>query len=211
MDKVTIIKHPFIQDKLTKLRDINTSSREFRRLLKEVSMLMAFEVTRDVHATKVKVRTPLNVDADGVMVKNTEVILISILRAGIGMIEGILEIIPQARVGHIGMYRDPDTLEAVKYYDKLPENIADCQMAIVIDPMLATGHTLVATLDICRKAGAKNLRIMCLLAAPEGIAEVQKYHKTIPIYTAAVDERLNDHGYILPGLGDAGDRIFGTK
>ncbi len=211
MNNVNIVKHPLIQDKLTRLRDVNTKSRDFRALLKELSALMAFEVTRDLNTTKVHVKTPLDMEADGVEVEHYQIALIPILRAGIGMVDGVLEVIPHARVGHIGIYRDPDTLKAVKYYQKLPLNIDRCQLVILIDPMLATGHTMVATLDICKEMGAKNLRIMCLVAAPEGINEVKKYYKDIPIFTAAVDECLNEHGYILPGLGDAGDRIFGTK
>ncbi len=211
MDKVQIVNHPLVRDKLTRLRNTDTSSMDFRVTLKELSALMAFEVTRDLKTTDVQVKTPLDVDADGVMVESSEIVLIPILRAGIGMVDGVLELIPQARVGHVGMYREPDTLKAVNYYQKLPPNIDKCQMVILIDPMLATGHTMVATLDICSKLGAKDLRIMCLVAVPEGVNEVRKYYKDIPIFTAAVDERLNEHGYILPGLGDAGDRIFGTK
>lgn len=211
MEKVNIITHPLIQDKLTKLRDVNTGSMSFRILLKEVAALMAFEVTRDLNTTEIEVRTPLDINVRGLLVENSEIILIPILRAGIGMVDGVLDVIPQARVGHIGIYREPDTLKAVNYYKKLPENIAECHMAILIDPMLATGNTMVATLDICKEMGAGELRIMCLVAAPEGISKVRKYYEDIPIYTAAVDECLNDHGYILPGLGDAGDRIFGTK
>ncbi|MFC2061525.1 uracil phosphoribosyltransferase [Elusimicrobiota bacterium] len=210
MDKTIIVEHPLIQDKLTRIRDAGTSSRDFRALLKELSMLMAFEVTRDVKAEKTQVETPLE-KASGVIVKDSDIVLITILRAGIGMADGVIEVIPQARVGHIGIYRDPDTLEAIEYYHKTPSNISNCQMVIIIDPMLATGHTVVATLNICRDLGAKNIKIMCLVAAPEGIKEVRKYYKDVLIYTAAMDEKLNDHGYILPGLGDAGDRIFGTK
>jgi uracil phosphoribosyltransferase len=193
------------------MRDVNTGSTEFRYLLKELSALMAFEVTRNIDAQEVEVTTPLSVPARGSRVKHSEIVLIPILRAGIGMVDGVLEIIPQARVGHIGMYREPDTLKAVEYYKKLPANISDCQMVLLIDPMLATGHTMAATLKSCRRAGAKNLSIMCLVAAPEGIKEVRKEFPDIDIYTAAVDDHLDDHGYIVPGLGDAGDRIFGTK
>jgi uracil phosphoribosyltransferase len=211
LDKVYIVKHPLVQDKLTRLRDVKTESRDFRALLKELSALMAFEVTRDLSTKNVQVKTPLDIKAPGVKIDHSQLVLIPILRAGIGMVDGVLEVIPQARVGHIGIYREPETLEAINYYKKLPVNIDKCQMVLLIDPMLATGHTMVATLDICKKLGAKDLRVMCLVAAPEGINEVRKFYKDIPIYTAAIDERLNDHGYILPGLGDAGDRIFGTK
>ncbi|MDA3793289.1 MAG: uracil phosphoribosyltransferase [Elusimicrobia bacterium] len=211
MDKVKIIKHPLIQDKLTRMRDVNTDSTKFRNLLRELSSLMAFEVTRDIKAESVEVETPLEATAAGVRVRHSEIVLIPILRAGIGMVDGVLQIIPQARVGHIGMYREPDTLKAVEYYKKLPNNISKCQMVLLIDPMLATGHTMVATLESCRRAGAKNLSIMCLVAAPEGIKEVRKEYPEIEIYTASIDSRLDEHGYIVPGLGDAGDRIFGTK
>jgi len=211
VDNVTIVGHPLVQDKLTRLRDIKTQSMGFRVLLKELSSLMAFEVTRNLDTQDVVVKTPLDVDAKGVMVDHSQIVLIPILRAGIGMMDGVLEVIPQARVGHIGIYRDPETLEAVQYYQKLPSNIEQAQMVLLIDPMLATGHTMAATLDVCREAGIRKIRIMCLVAAPEGIQQIRKNHKDIPIYAAAVDDRLNDHGYILPGLGDAGDRIFGTK
>lgn len=210
MDKVIIVKHPLVQDKLTRLRDVKTETRDFRALLKELSALMAFEVTRDLKTKEVEVETPLKI-TKGELLDSSEIVLIPILRAGIGMMDGIIEVIPQARVGHVGIYRDPDTLEAINYYQKLPENIARCQKVIIIDPMLATGHTMNATLDICYKKGAKSITAMCLVAAPEGIRQVRKHHPQLIIYTAAVDERLNDHGYILPGLGDAGDRIFGTK
>ncbi|MFH1415303.1 MAG: uracil phosphoribosyltransferase [Elusimicrobiota bacterium] len=211
MENVIVVEHPLVQDKLTRLRDVKTGSTDFRVTLRELSSLMAFEVTRDIDSKKVSVTTPLDMVAEGIRVENSEIVLIPILRAGIGMVDGVLELLPQARVGHIGLYRDPETLEAVEYYKKLPSNISSCQMAILIDPMLATGHTIVEALNICRVFNVKDIRIMCLVAAPEGIAEVRKYHKGISIYTAAVDECLNDHGYILPGLGDAGDRIFGTK
>ncbi|MBN2406544.1 MAG: uracil phosphoribosyltransferase [Elusimicrobia bacterium] len=211
MENTIVVDHPLVQDKLTRMRDVSTISTDFRVLLKELSTLMAFEVTRNIKASGIKVRTPLDMDCAGVRVESSDIVLIPILRAGIGMVDGVLEVMPQARVGHIGMYRDPDTLEAIEYYKKLPANISGCQLVILIDPMLATGHTMAATLDICKKAGAKNIKIMCLVAAPEGIREVRKKHEDVPIYTAAIDERLNDHGYILPGLGDAGDRIFGTK
>ena len=211
MENVIVVEHPLVQDKLTRLRDVKTGSMDFRLTLKELSALMAFEVTRDIESRKVSVTTPLDMAAEGLMVENSEIVLIPILRAGIGMVDGVLELLPQARVGHIGLYRDPETLEAVEYYKKLPSNIASCQMAILIDPMLATGHTIVEALNICRSSDVKDIRIMCLVAAPEGINEVRKHYKDISIFTAAVDECLNDHGYILPGLGDAGDRIFGTK
>jgi len=193
------------------MRDFNTQSMVFRELLKELASLMTFEITRDVAADNVRVKTPLDMETDGMLVEQSEIVLIPVLRAGIGMTGGVLTVIPRARVGHIGIYREPETLEAVQYYNKLPSNLSKSRLLILIDPMLATGHTMAAALDICKKAGAKNMRIMCLVAAPEGIKEVRKSYPEIPIYTAAVDEKLNEHGYILPGLGDAGDRIFGTK
>lgn len=193
------------------LRNKKTGSKDFRALLKELSTLMTFEITRDLPTEKLEVETPLGTMAEGETAANSRVVCVPILRAGIGMVEGVLEVIPNARVGHIGMYRDPETLEAIEYYNKLPENLKDAGIVLVIDPMLATGHTMVATLKLIKKAGARNLRIMCLVAAPEGIEEVRRHHKDILIYTAAVDEKLNEHGYILPGLGDAGDRIFGTR
>ncbi len=211
LDKVHIIKHPLIQDKLARMRDRNTSSRDFRFLLRELSSLMAFEVTRDIKTESVTVNTPLDLDVEGLRVNHNEIVLVTIFRAGVGMTEGVLEVIPQARVGHVGIYRNPETLDAVQYYQKLPSDIAVSRLVLLIDPMLATGNTMVRTLEICREAGAKNMRIMCLVAAPEGINKVRKEFKDIPIYTAALDEKLDDHGYIIPGLGDAGDRIFGTR
>ncbi|MGM0441771.1 MAG: uracil phosphoribosyltransferase [Elusimicrobiota bacterium] len=211
MENVTIVKHPLIQDKLTMMRDHNTKSKDFRILLKELATLMIFEVTRNLETKKVEVTTPLDVKASGIKIEQSGIVLVPILRAGIGMVDGVLEVLPQARVGHIGMYREPDTLEAVEYYHKLPSNIAKARLVLLIDPMLATGHTMVETLDSCKREKAKNMKIMALVTSPEGIEEVRKSYPDIEIYTAAVDDKLDDHGYILPGLGDAGDRIFGTK
>lgn len=211
MKSVHIINHPLIQDKLTRMRDERTPSKDFRFLLKELASLMAFEVTRQIKPDAVKVKTPLNLEAEGVKVNNQEIVLVPILRAGVGMVDGVLEVIPQARVGHVGIYRDPETLDAVQYYHKLPSSIEKSRLVLLIDPMLATGNTMVETIKICGEAGAKNLKIMCLVAAPEGIEKVRENFGDIPVYTAAVDEKLDDHGYIVPGLGDAGDRIFGTK
>ncbi len=211
MKKVTVVKHPLIQDKLTMMRDIKTQSKDFRALLKELATLMVFEVTRNLKVKNVNVKTPLNIKAKGVKIDQSGIVLVPILRAGIGMVDGVLDVLPRARVGHIGMYREPDTLEAVEYYHKLPESIGQSRLVLLIDPMLATGHTMVETLDTCQREGAKNMKVMCLVASPEGIEEVRKHHPRVEIFTAAVDERLDEHGYILPGLGDAGDRIFGTK
>lgn len=211
MENVTTIKHPLVQDKLTMMRDANTRSKEFRALLKELATLMVFEVTREIETKDVEVQTPLNVKAPGIEINQSGIVLVPILRAGMGMVDGVLEVLPRARVGHIGMYREPETLEAVEYYHKLPANFSDSRMVLLIDPMLATGHTMAATLDTCRKEGAENIKVMCLVASPEGIKEVQNQFPEIEIFTAAVDDRLDDHGYILPGLGDAGDRIYGTK
>jgi len=208
---VTVVEHPLILDKLTRMRDVRTPSRNFRTLLRELSSLMTFEVTRNLSLEEVTVETPLGTRAGGGLVKHTGVICVPVLRAGIGMVEGVLDVIPSARVGHVGLYRDPDTLEAVEYYHKLPGDLKESELVLMIDPMLATGHTMAAALDICVNSGAKNLAVMCLVAAPEGVREVRKYHSDVPIYTAALDDRLDSRGYILPGLGDAGDRIFGTR
>ncbi len=210
-DNIKIIKHPLVQDKLSRMRDSATSSRDFRFLLRELSSLMAFEVTRDIKTESASVRTPLGLEAKGVRVNHREIVLVTIFRAGVGMAEGVLEVIPQARVGHVGIYRNPETLDAVQYYHKLPPDIAASSLVLLIDPMLATGNTMVRTLEVCRDAGAENIRIMCLVAAPEGVEKVREKFKKVPIYTAALDEKLDDHGYIIPGLGDAGDRIFGTR
>ncbi|MDI6869764.1 MAG: uracil phosphoribosyltransferase [Bacillota bacterium] len=204
-----VINHPLIQHKLTFIRDINTSPKEFRELVDEVATLMAYEITRDTPLEEVEVQTPV-AKARGRVIAGKKVALVPILRAGLGMTGGILKLIPTARVGHIGVYRDPQTLQPVEYYGKLPEDIAE-RDAIVIDPMLATGGSAAAAIDIVKKKGAKSVKLMCLIAAPEGVTYVSTRHPDVDIYTAAVDERLNDHGYIVPGLGDAGDRLFGTK
>lgn len=204
-----VINHPLIQHKLTFIRDINTSPKEFRELVDEVATLMAYEITRDTPLEEVEVQTPV-ARAKGKVIAGKKVALVPILRAGLGMTDGVLKLIPTARVGHIGVYRDPKTLQPVEYYGKLPEDIAE-RDAIVIDPMLATGGSSVAAIDIVKKKGARNVKLMCLIAAPEGVNHVSTHHPDVDIYVAAVDERLNDHGYIVPGLGDAGDRLFGTK
>ena len=209
MLKVTVIDHPLIQHKLTLMRRVETSTGKFRVLLREISMLLAYEVTRDLPLKTTAIRTPL-ASMNAPIIDGKKLALISILRAGNGILEGMLELIPSARVGHIGLYREPDTLQVVEYYIKLPENLQDRDVFLV-DPMLATGNSAVAALNRLKDAGARALKYICLLAAPEGIGNVNEKHPDVPIYTAAVDDRLNEKGYILPGLGDAGDRIFGTK
>ena len=207
--KVTIVDHPLVQHKLTLMRRKDTSSAEFRRLLQEISLLLAYEVTRDLKLTDVEIETPLETMM-APKLEGKKLVLISILRAGNGLLEGMLDLIPSARVGHIGLYRDPVTLEPVEYYFKVPDKLEN-RLVIVVDPMLATGNSAAAALTQIKKAGATNLKFTCLLAAPEGIEALSSAHPDVPIFTAAVDERLNDHGYIMPGLGDAGDRIYGTK
>ena len=207
--KVTVVDHPLVQHKLTLMRRKDTSSAEFRRLLQEISLLLAYEVTRDLKLTEVEIETPLE-KMWAPKLEGKKLVLISILRAGNGLLEGMLDLIPSARVGHIGLYRDPVTLQPVEYYFKVPDKLEN-RLVIVVDPMLATGNSAAAALTQIKKAGATNLKFTCLLAAPEGIEALSSAHPDVPIFTAAVDERLNDHGYIMPGLGDAGDRIYGTK
>ncbi|MBO8172019.1 MAG: uracil phosphoribosyltransferase [Bacillaceae bacterium] len=209
MGKVHIMDHPLIQHKLTYIRDKNTGTKEFRELVDEVAMLMGYEITRNMELQEVTVETPV-ATCKSKVISGKKVGLIPILRAGLGMTDGILKLIPAARVGHVGLYRDPDTLEPVEYYVKLPKDIEERKL-IVIDPMLATGGSASAAITALKKRGAKNLQLMCLIAAPEGIERVQKDHDDVDIYVAAVDEKLNEKGYIVPGLGDAGDRLFGTK
>lgn len=209
MGKVYVFDHPLIQHKLTYIRDKNTSTKEFRELVDEVSMLMGYEITRELELDEVKVETPV-ATCKSKVISGKKVGLIPILRAGLGMVDGLLKLIPAARVGHVGLYRDPETLEPVEYYVKLPNDIEERKL-IVIDPMLATGGSASAAIEALKKRGARQIQLMCLIAAPEGIERVQKDHDDVDIYVAAVDEKLNDHGYIVPGLGDAGDRLFGTK
>jgi uracil phosphoribosyltransferase len=206
---VIVIDHPLVQHKLTLLRKVETSAAVFRALLREISMLLAYEVTRDMPLTYVSIKTPL-APMQAPVLAGKKLVVVSIMRAGNGILDGMLELIPSARVGHIGLYRDPRTHVAVEYYFKVPEDIAE-RDALVVDPMLATGNSAVAALYRLKDAGAKTLKFVCLLAAPEGIAHVHEQHPDVPIYTAAVDERLDAHDYIIPGLGDAGDRLFGTK
>lgn len=204
-----LIDHPLIQHKLTIMRETATPSALFRKLLHEISHLMAYEVCRDLKTETITIETPLET-MEAQKLTGKKMCLVSILRAGNGLLDGMLELIPSARVGHIGLYRDPETLKPVEYYLKLPEAIED-RLTIVIDPMLATGYSAIAAVDRIKTAGAKQIKFVCLLAAPEGIDAFSSRHPDVPIYTAAIDRQLNDHGYIMPGLGDAGDRIYGTK
>jgi len=206
---LTIVDHPLVQHKLTLMRDVECSTKSFRQLLREISHLLAYEVTRNLPMTTVQVQTPMQ-PMQAPAIKGKKLALVSILRAGNGLLDGILELIPNARVGFVGLYRDPETLQPVQYYYKVPEAMED-RLTIVVDPMLATGNSSVAAIDLLKGGGAKNIRFLCLLAAPEGVARMKEAHPDVPIVTAALDTHLNDHGYIVPGLGDAGDRMFGTK
>lgn len=206
---VIVVDHPLVQHKLTKLRDKSTEPKEFRELLSEISSLMLYEVTRNLSTKEVEVETPLGI-AKGKVLNNKDLAIVPILRAGLVMAEGMLQILPSAKVGHIGLYRDPETLKPVQYYTKLPEDI-DKREVIVVDPMLATGGSAIAAISILKTKGVKNIKFVCIISAPEGIEALKNSHPDVDIYTAAIDERLNDHGYIIPGLGDAGDRLFGTK
>ena len=207
--QVKVIDHPLIQHKLSLIRDVKTGPKEFRELLEEVAMLMAYELTRDLPLMDMDIETPLTTCRCR-MLAGKKLGVVPILRAGLGMVSGILQLIPAAKVGHVGVYRDPETLKPVEYYCKLPTDVAERDF-IVIDPMLATGGSSAAAIDMLKAKGARNIKLMCLVAAPEGVKLVNDEHPDVEIYTAAVDECLNDHGYIVPGLGDAGDRIFGTK
>ena len=209
MNNVIVTDHPLIQHKLTIMRDKNTGSKDFRELLTEITMLMGYEITRNIQLEDVEIETPV-VKTTCKMVAGKKLGIVPILRAGLGMVDGLVNLIPAAKVGHVGLYRDPETLEPVEYYSKFPTDLEEREM-IIVDPMLATGGSAVAAIDILKANGAKTIKLVNLVAAPEGIAEVQKYHSDVDIYVAAIDEKLNDHGYIVPGLGDAGDRIFGTK
>lgn len=209
MADVHVIDHPLVQHKLTLMRRKETPTNVFRQLLEEISMLMGYEVTRDMPLATERIETPMQ-EMDAPVLAGKKVVLVSILRAGDGILSGCLKLLPSARVGHIGLYRDPKTLVAVEYYFKIPEEIEDRDV-IVVDPMLATGNSAIAAVERIAELKPKSLKFLCLLAAPEGIAEFQDAHPDVPIYTASVDEKLNEKGYILPGLGDAGDRLFGTK
>jgi uracil phosphoribosyltransferase len=206
---LTVVTHPLVQHKLTLMREKDTSTASFRRLLREISHLLAYEVTRELPMTTRRIERPL-CEMDAPTIEGKKLALISILRAGNGLLDGILDLVPAARVGFIGLYRDPETLQPVQYYCKVPSELED-RVTIVVDPMLATGNSSVAAIDLLKEKGARHIRFLCLLAAPEGIRRMEEAHPDVPIVTAAVDSHLNDHGYIVPGLGDAGDRMFGTK
>jgi uracil phosphoribosyltransferase len=210
MDKhLTIVQHPLVQHKLSLMRDKHTPTAVFRQLLREISQLLAYEVTHQLEMTTRVIETPLQ-EMEAPVLAGRKLALISILRAGNGLLDGMLELIPSARIGFVGLYRDEDTLQPVQYYFKVPDQLAQ-RLTIVVDPMLATGNSSAAAVDMLKQAGAKDIRFLCLLAAPEGVARMKEAHPDVPVVTAALDERLNELGYILPGLGDAGDRMFGTK
>lgn len=207
--KVHLIDHPLVQHKLTLMRRKDASTNTFRTLLNELSMLMAYEVTRDMPMQDIEIETPLEKTISKV-IDGKKLVFVSILRAGNGILEGMLSVVPGARVGHVGLYRDPKTLTAVEYYFKMPHDMEERDI-VVVDPMLATGNSAIAAVERLKELNPRSIKFVCLLTCPEGIAALQKAHPDVPIYTAAIDRELNDHGYILPGLGDAGDRIFGTK
>ncbi|WP_430790191.1 uracil phosphoribosyltransferase [Virgibacillus flavescens] len=209
MGKVLVLDHPLIQHKLTYIRDKNTGTKEFRELVDEVAMLMAFEITRDLPLLDKTIDTPV-METSTKVLAGKKIGLIPILRAGLGMLDGMLKLIPAARVGHVGLYRDPETLQPVEYYVKLPSDIEEREL-IVIDPMLATGGSACDAIEALKKRGAKQIRFMCLIAAPEGVEKLKEEHPDVDIYIAALDEKLDEHAYIIPGLGDAGDRLYGTK
>ncbi len=206
---VTVVDHPLVLHKLTLMRDKHTPSAVFRQLLREISLLLAYEVARDLPITSQTIETPL-AEMEAPILKGKKLVIVSILRAGNGLLEGMLDLMPSARVGHIGIYRNPVTLEPVEYYMKVPEDIAE-RRVIVVDPMLATGNSVSAAISRLKQKGAKDIKLVCLLSAPEGIAHVSQDHPDVHVFTAAIDSHLNSHGYIVPGLGDAGDRMFGTK
>ncbi|MDF3607383.1 uracil phosphoribosyltransferase [Paracoccus sp. DMF-8] len=206
---LTVVTHPLVQHKLTLMRKKDTSTASFRRLLREISLLLAYEVTREPELTTTEIETPM-CPMQAPILEGKKLALISILRAGNGLMDGILELIPAARVGFVGLYRDPATLKPVQYYRKVPSQL-DARMTIAVDPMLATGNSSVAAIDLLKREGARNIRFLCLLATPEGVARMKDAHPDVPIITASLDQGLDDHGYIIPGLGDAGDCMFGTK
>ncbi len=208
LDHLTVVKHPLIQHKLTLMRRVETSTADFRRLVREVSTLLAYEVMHDLPLTEIEIETPLE-PMKAPVIEGKKLCLVSILRAGNGILDGMLDLVPSARVAHVGLYRDPQTLVAVEYYFKAPDKLGE-RLLIVVDPMLATGNSAAAAVQRLKEAGASDIKFVCILAAPEGVAAFHDAHPDVPIFTAAIDRQLNDHGYILPGLGDAGDRIFGT-
>jgi len=209
MGKAHVLDHPLLQHKVSKIRDKNTGVKEFRELVKEIAMLMVYEVTRDLPLKTIEVETPIT-KAKTKIIAGKTLGIVPILRAGLGMVDGVLNLIPAAKVGHIGLYRDPETLEPVEYYCKLPMDSQERDL-IILDPMLATGGSASDAITLIKKRGCKSIKLVCIIAAPEGIQEVQNAHPDVDIYVAAVDTGLNDHAYIVPGLGDAGDRLFGTK
>lgn len=209
MSKLVIYNHPLIQHKLTMMRDKNTGSMTFRGLVKEVGMLMVYEMTREMPLETVEIETPIQ-KMEAKVLTGKKMAIVPILRAGLGMVEGVLELIPAAKVGHIGLYRDPETHQPIEYYSKLPQDLCDREI-YVLDPMLATGGSASAAIDLLKKEGAKTIKLVCIVGCPEGVEFVQKHHPDVDIYLAALDEKLNENCYIVPGLGDAGDRIFGTK
>ncbi|WP_019907071.1 uracil phosphoribosyltransferase [Methylobacterium sp. 77] len=206
---VTVVGHPLVQHKLTLLRQKERSTKGFRQILNEIGMLLAYEVTRDLPLEPVTIETPIQV-MEASQIAGKKLVLAPILRAGVGFLDGMLSLVPSARVAHVGLYRDPETLEAVEYYFKAPSDLAD-RTVLVLDPMLATANSAIAAIDLLKQRGARDLRFVCLLAAPEGIAKLQATHPDVPVWTASIDSHLNDHGYIVPGLGDAGDRMYGTR
>jgi uracil phosphoribosyltransferase len=209
MKNVTVVEHPLVQHKLSLMRRKETPTAMFRQLIRELSMLLGYEVTRDLPMGKERIETPI-MEMDAPVLTGKKLVFISVLRAGNGLLEGLLDLIPSARVGHVGLYRDPDTLVAVEYYFKVPDEL-DERKVIIVDPMLATANSAIAAVQRVKEAGARDIKFVCLLAAPEGIEAFQQAHPDVLIITAAIDDQLNDHGYIVPGLGDAGDRIYGTK
>ena len=209
MDNVFVFDHPLIQHKISLLRDKNTDTKEFRELVSEISMLMGYEVTRNMPLKEVEIETPIGI-ARTKVISGKKLGIVPILRAGLGMVDGMLKLLPMAKVGHIGLYRDPETLEPVEYYCKLPVDATEREI-VILDPMLATGGSASAAIRFIKEKGVSNIKLMCLIAAPEGIKRINSDHPDVEIYCACVDSKLNDHGYILPGLGDAGDRLFGTK
>tara|TARA_B100001939_G_scaffold60811_1_gene49846 strand:- start:786 stop:1418 length:633 start_codon:yes stop_codon:yes gene_type:complete len=208
-ENVTVINHPLIAHKLTLMRRKNSSTQKFRSLLREVAHLLTYEITRDLELTTELIETPLQ-EMNAPTLAGKKLCFVSILRAGNGLLEGMVELMPSARVGHIGMFRDPDSLQAVEYYCKVPQDIGE-RRVIVVDPMLATGNSAIAAITHLKKQGAQNMKFLCLLAAPEGVKALREAHPDVPVFTAAIDDRLDEHGYIRPGLGDAGDRMYGTK
>jgi uracil phosphoribosyltransferase len=209
MDGLTLVDHPLVQHKLTLMRDKRTPTATFRQLLREISTLLCYEVTRDLPLEPVEIETPVEA-MQAPLLAGKKLVFAPILRAGVGLLEGMLDLVPSARVAHLGLYRDPETLAAVEYYFKAPEDVAE-RLVIVVDPMLATANTAIAAVDRLKARGASTLRLVCLVAAPEGVERFRRQHPDVPIWAAALDERLNEHGYIVPGLGDAGDRLFGTR